>query len=469
MTVVNGSRNAPLSPPVSDDLSEPCAGTAPGWIHHLPEDSRIALAALGHLLTGAERESPRENGIQFCERILGLPREARLVSEALGLDGLTRVTMGLAVSAVLAEHEDASFGPFDGTAAPSWTTIELTKGTDLRIPHALSAGFPTGTLHPEVPAVIRVNTRGGLHGPEIDVTVRPEHRADAREILGDLRTRAEALNPYRGRWVTVSVGLGGGGAKLSFAVQEPPAVTRDDVVAPAEVWEALDAAAAAVSTRRPELEASGLPIRHGVLIAGPPGNGKTLSGRLVAAELLASHGFTVMQVEAKAGDALGAIMEQAVTLAPAVVLLDDVDLLGIGDRTIASSRGLHEVLSAMDMHQDAAVLTVATANTLKGLDAAAIRPGRFASLITVSNPGREEAESLLRTYLRAVPGGDDVDVSAVSAMLPTGSSAVSGAHIREAVRRAVLLGTPVSTVSLGNVIRSNGWRPEPKHGGGQYL
>jgi SpoVK/Ycf46/Vps4 family AAA+-type ATPase len=144
----------------------------------------------------------------------------------------------------------------------------------------------------------------------------------------------------------------------------------------------------------------------------------------------------VIYVEAQAGaQLLTVVVEEAQRLGgPVLLVLEDVDLW-CGRRSTGSS-GLSELLQAMDIQPEARILTLASTNDTATLDQAAIRTGRFDSIVEVGYPDRADAARILSAFTRDLPGGGLVDAAAVAAALP---ERTSGSDIREIVRRAMLV------------------------------
>jgi cell division protease FtsH len=214
----------------------------------------------------------------------------------------------------------------------------------------------------------------------------------------------------------------------------PPTATRENVIVGDEVWTEVDLGVTAVRDRHGVLNAHGLGARRGVLLCGPPGTGKSAVSAVVASEVVGE--FTVIYVEAKAGaQLLTAVVEEAQRLGgPVLLVLEDVDLW-CRDRTTGSA-GLSELLQAMDIQPDARILTLASTNDTATLDRAAIRTGRFDSIVEVGYPNHADAARILAALIGDLPGAGGVDTAAVVAALP---ERTSGSDIREIVRRAVLV------------------------------
>jgi cell division protease FtsH len=120
-------------------------------------------------------------------------------------------------------------------------------------------------------------------------------------------------------------------------------------------------------------------------------------------------------------------------------------------------RGLSELLQAMDIAPDARTLTLASTNDAATLDRAAIRTGRFDSIVEVAYPSRGDAARILSALTADLPGGHAVDTAAVAAAMP---ECTAGGDIREIVCRAVLVadGADVSTATLLAEVGSGRYR-----------
>ncbi|CAM2840679.1 cell division protein [Mycobacterium intermedium] len=422
------------------------------WLDGLDYGVRPALRALGELLVGvAERESA-ETAERFTARCLGVPDCGHLVDEERQLNPVSRLTVALALAEWMDEHAlDCEVGPGEDACPPKWTQTEV-GGERYRHPLCLRVYFPAGTLLNDSGCVIHLEARDTVMcSPEISAFVTPDNQSLARCVLDRLAERANELNPYRGRAVRASYMHG-----LSLTVIDlPSTATRHTVIVPDEVWTEVDLGVTAVRDRHDILNAHGLGVRRGVLLCGPPGTGKSAVSAVVAREVVGE--FTVIYVEAKAGaHLLTAVVAEAQRLGgPVLIVLEDVDLW-CQDRAAGES-GLSELLQAMDIKAEARILTLASTNDAATLDKAAIRTGRFDSVVEVGYPSRADAARILATLIDHIPGGESVDTAAVVAALP---ERTSGSDIREVVRRAVLAGDggAVSTATLLAEVGSGRYR-----------
>ncbi|ORB84071.1 cell division protein [Mycobacterium kansasii] len=457
-----------------DDLVELTAGPTGGadacrrpitdvnaWLDGLDWDVRPALRALGELLVGVAEREGAENADRFTARCLGVADCGHLLDEQRELNPVARLTTALVLAEWIDEHaEVCEIGPGECAHPPKWTQTEI-SGQRYRHPLCLSVHFPAGTLLDGAGCVIRIETRENvMYSAEVSAYVTPDNQARARAVLDRLAERANELNPYRGRAVRATNRHG-----LSLTVIDlPSTATRQNVIVADEVWAEVDLGVIAVRDRHGLLNAHSLGARRGVLLCGPPGTGKSAVTAVVAREVVGQ--FTVIYVEAKAGaQLLTAVVEEAQRLGgPVLLVLEDVDLW-CRDRSSADA-GLSELLQAMDIEPDARILTLASTNDAATLDKAAIRTGRFDSVIEVGYPSRADAARILTALLRDLPGGRTVEAATVVAALPENTS---GSDIREIVRRAVLSGDDgnVSTATLLAEVGNGRYRAQAP--AGMYL
>jgi cell division protease FtsH len=413
----------------TDDEHGPSVGI-PGlseWFAAQTDSAQDAIRALADLLNNVPAQAdPLDAFDRFVEETMG-SRVSTLIHEKHDLTGVTRVTVGLAVDELISRH-----GPRIGSVgyykscAPQWQTVEI--GTE-------TYHFPTelalfsNALVPGVDTIVALRAESLGVSAGLSVYVRPDDHEQARALVRAIVTRAQDLDIYRGRILQASTAN-----SLTLEVITPPAVTRKQVVVAEEVWHEIDLNVRAVSTHSEMMNTLGLGVRRGVLLAGPPGVGKSAIASVIAHE--SAGPFTVVYCDARAGAAtLRQLFDECVRLGPSVVVIEDVDLIVRHRSEPYAAQALSEFLAALDSHPTAQLLVVATTNDVATLDAAAVRAARFDSIIEVPYPSASTAARILTAHLRGIPSADALDVDAVVNFLPPNTS---GADLREIVRRAVL-------------------------------
>jgi SpoVK/Ycf46/Vps4 family AAA+-type ATPase len=148
-------------------------------------------------------------------------------------------------------------------------------------------------------------------------------------------------------------------------------------------------------------------------------------------------GSTVLMLSGQALHAIAMVAQMARDLQPAVLVLEDVDL-------VAEDRGfdrhnpvLFALLDAMDgAAADADLLFLLTTNRADLLEPAlAARPGRVDVAVEISLPDAEARRRLFELYTRGVPLTlDESEVDVVVAR----TEGVTASFVKELVRRSVL-------------------------------
>jgi hypothetical protein len=272
----------------------------------------------------------------------------------------------------------------------------------------------------------------GEHQPSLLVEVAGLPVDQAQSLLAELdRLRAE-LNVYRGHLLDASLDPMGG-VILSFA--SPPGIGRGDVVLPDPVLTRIERHALGVAAHRDALLAAGQHLKRGLLLFGPPGTGKTHTTRYLLGQMT---GYTRLVLTGRALVAVGAVTDLARSLLPAVVVLEDVDLVA-EERSMgpSSSPVLFDLLDAMDgAAPDADLLFLLTTNRSDLLEPAlAARPGRVDVAVEIALPDTPARERLLTLYGRHVPLTLTSEETRLAVERTDGTTA---SFLKELIRRSVL-------------------------------
>jgi hypothetical protein len=270
-------------------------------------------------------------------------------------------------------------------------------------------------------------------GTRIEIAV-PAGAAGAKFVqrcLSELEDAVNAARSYRGKVLSLDGGPDYSGRSRGITVHKLPAVQRDDVILPDATLKLLDRNVLRFVESRAQLRRLGQSTRKGILLYGPPGTGKTHTIRYLASNL---PGHTTLIITAAQVALLAQYMSLARLLQPAMVVIEDVDLIARDrdDMGPCEETMLNELLNQMDgLKQDAEILFILTTNRPEQLEGAlASRPGRIDQAIEVPLPDEAGRNKLLRLYGRGLPLADAVVAEAAQR-----TKGVSAAFIKELMRR----------------------------------
>nr|WP_225905827.1 AAA family ATPase [Stygiolobus caldivivus] len=144
----------------------------------------------------------------------------------------------------------------------------------------------------------------------------------------------------------------------------------------------------------------------GILLFGPPGTGKTSIAKALANELNAS--FIILSGEEissagpfQAGELIAEKFHIARDNAPAVVFIDEVDMIARARGENEWRTALTELLSQMDgIRENEDIVVVGATNRPWDLDPAVLRPGRFDKAVYVPPPDLQGRVSVLKVLCR---------------------------------------------------------------------
>lgn len=204
-------------------------------------------------------------------------------------------------------------------------------------------------------------------------------------------------NVYRGRVISLHVGEQG---SVSVRFHRLAPIDRNAVVLPEGTLERLERHTIGVAAQAQRLLAAGRQLKRGILLHGPPGTGKTLSINYLLGAM--NERTTVLLT----GRGL-ALIEPAVAiareLAPATVVLEDVDLVAAERTTDPESTGvLFELLNQMEgLSEDCDLLFLLTTNRADLIEPAlATRPGRVDLLVAATRVGLRQRRRLATARAR---------------------------------------------------------------------
>ncbi len=156
----------------------------------------------------------------------------------------------------------------------------------------------------------------------------------------------------------------------------------------------------------------GIRPTKGIILEGPPGNGKTLFAKALAGEtdvkFIATRGADFQSAMMSIGSRkIKALFKKARKNTPCIIFIDEFD--GIGERRNYAGSGVdkenNRIITAMLNEMDGfesgeGVLVIAATNSYSSLDSALIRPGRFDLKFNISNPDINTRIKLIELYTK---------------------------------------------------------------------
>ncbi|CAH1760568.1 12942_t:CDS:2 [Entrophospora sp. SA101] len=228
----------------------------------------------------------------------------------------------------------------------------------------------------------------------------------------------------------------------------------------------------------------GAQIPKGILLVGPPGNGKTLLAKALAGECKLPFIYRSAPEFEKGIVGWGAAdirntfalaRKYAQEKGGCFIFVDEID--AIAGKRHQSIHSHHETLNQLLNELDGFsprenVIFLAATNSLNTLDPALLRPGRFDRHIYIPLPNFKERQAIIRLYARKKQFTSDVDWKEIAAMTKGMSSAqianmfneatiLTVRYQQKAISQAILL-EAFDRVLMGPALKSQVLTPESK-------
>lgn len=281
-----------------------------------------------------------------------------------------------------------------------------------------------------------------LQFKEYILTLGGDERTEGKEwfleLCGHIKDIRNQKLPERGE-ARANYENEGAGESLALSKADVPNVSFDDVIGLEKVKEQINDMIIYPKRYKELYELFKKKSGGGILLYGPPGNGKTMIAKAIAKETdsvfyavkfsdLASKWFGETEGKIKA------LFEEARNAKSAVIFFDEID--AIASKRQESSpidRAVCELLTQIDgINKPGGSLTIlAATNRPEVLDPAILRPGRFDEKIYIPLPESKARQRMLERKLDGVPCSIE-DFSELADLC----SGFSGAEIELACEKA---------------------------------
>jgi hypothetical protein len=432
----------------------PAHGTAPDELRpELADIGRLARRGL-RAVVGAARAEERPRLSRILAEHLGAGaggydvveetwRPYELVNVQAGLDAwlpdggrtfelvgvVTQHGQPVSLAELLSDGPADPFGPRPGNAA----TVNVACGPDGQVRPCVRCGLYLITEEGRRTAVLLRAATPEFGREEVSVQVVSSDPEFAPRAAAEIRNASLEHNVFRGQVLSFDQEVFGHGKTL-LQFHRRPTMGADQLILASETLAEIQRQVVEVARHKSRLLAAGQHLKRGLLLYGPPGTGKTHTVRYLTSSLV---GTTVIQLTGNAMHLIAEACSIARALQPAMLVIEDVDL-------IAEDRGMHpgrhpllfQLLNEMDgLAEDADVVFVLTTNRADLLEPAlAARPGRVDQAVALELPDADSRRRLFELYR----GGLPVDTSGLDDVIAR-TEGVTASFLKELLRRAALL------------------------------
>ena len=305
-------------------------------------------------------------------------------------------------------------------------------------PGEAMACMVNGLLLVTVPgrAVVYVRREEMLNKLEVQVAARDAMLAET--ILTRIADACGKSSVYKGRIISLNCDQVArrGPSCLSLQFHPPTGIGADDLILPPATLNLIEKNTVGFFRTLDRMRTTGRSVKRGLLLYGRPGTGKTMTAKWIAS---AVPDLTTLFLSADQLFLIKDCCQMARMLAPAMVVLEDVDLVARDrgqEENMLSRITLNQLLNEMDgIGDNSGVFFLLTTNRAEELEhALAARPGRVDQAIEYPLPDADCRRRLFEKYLTGLRT-ENLDLDDLVAR----TDGAPPAFIQELVRKALSL------------------------------
>lgn len=323
-----------------------------------------------------------------------------------------------------------------GDIPPPMVNIKIGPNQSISIPYAKISppAWEGGYIRPVIS-----NSEGLV---VIQGEYKRKFQAEIDALLHEVDEYLKTSSIYRGKsiilnfdWKKKSVDYNPDQHSPSF--EAAPNITPSDVILNDETEAAFRASIFSRLTAYDVCKANNIPFKHGVVLGGKYGTGKTMAGAMIS-KMATDNGVTFIHL--KDATFLAEALLIAKHYGPSVLFCEDIDQVAGGEDRTSDLNDILNTLDGVDT-KGMEVISIFTTNHPDKLNSAFMRAGRVDSFIYMGHPDEKSAIRFLKLYARNQSGesllANDIDLEACGKALAHKSPSFISGIINTAKTHAI--------------------------------